>query len=99
MHDGDADAPAGAMRLVVRGRVQGVGFRWFVRETARAAGLAGWVRNDVDGSVELAAAGPVQALSALRASVSHGPPGSRVTEVEELPVGDDSLPFPFMVQR
>jgi acylphosphatase len=88
-----------ALRLVVRGRVQGVGFRWFVRESARAAGLAGWVRNNPDGSVELAASGPASALEALRAAVREGPAGARVTEVDELPVEPGTLPHPFTVHR
>ena len=45
------------IHLRIRGKVQGVGFRWFVREQARRCDLAGWVRNNPDGSVELAARG------------------------------------------
>lgn len=88
------------VRLVVRGRVQGVGFRWYVREAARAAGLSGWVRNNQDGSVELEAGGPPLALARLRAAVTEGPAGARVEIVDERPASTDAeLPFPFTVDR
>lgn len=67
----------------VRGRVQGVGFRWFVRERARALGLAGWVRNCADGSVEVLAAGDDADLSQLRSLLRSGPPGALVTGIED----------------
>ena len=89
-----------ALRLVVRGRVQGVGFRWFVRETARGLGLSGWVRNHADGSVEVTAAGPPDAMARLEAAVRAGPPGAHVTDVESRPAGAASeLPNPFTVYR
>ena len=89
-----------AVRLVVRGRVQGVGFRWFVREAARAAGVAGRVRNNVDGSVEIVAQGSAAALGALRDAVRQGPAGARVDGVEECRLDDgERLPLPFMVDR
>ena len=96
----EAPTAAPRVRLLVRGRVQGVGFRWFVREEARAAGLAGWVRNNPDGSVELEATGPAPALERLRAAVALGPAGARVATVDERPATPDAvLPFPFMVDR
>ena len=89
-----------SIHLVVRGRVQGVGFRWYVREAARAAGLSGWVRNNPDGSVEVAAAGAPDDLAMLRSAIRRGPPGASVTMVDELPVSNnESLPFPFAVDR
>jgi len=70
-----------ARRFVVRGRVQGVGFRWFVvREAARLA-VRGWTRNLPDGSVEVVAAGEQDALDALCRRLGEGPPASRVAEV------------------
>ncbi len=70
-------------RFVVRGRVQGVGFRDFVRREARLLGLAGWVRNHIDGSVELEAVGPAPALERLHQALAIGPPSGRVAAVEE----------------
>lgn len=71
------------IRFLVRGRVQGVGFRFFVLRAARAAGLAGWVRNLPDGSVELLATGEDDALTRLREALQQGPPAARVETVEE----------------
>ena len=68
------------VHLEVVGRVQGVGFRWFVRETARRAGLAGWVRNHDDGRVEIAASGSDAAIAALKSAAQMGPPGARVEQ-------------------
>lgn len=69
----------------VRGKVQGVGFRWWIRSRARGLGLAGTVRNCPDGSVEVRVRGPDGAVAALRDLLGRGPPGSRVETVEELP--------------
>jgi len=74
-----------AKRYIVRGRVQGVGFRWFVDNEARKLGLAGWVRNNLDGTVELLAMGSDEQLHALRSRLQQGPRASRVDEVRELP--------------
>lgn len=77
-------------RIVVRGRVQGVGFRWFVRDTARALGLDGWVRNLPDGrSVEALAQGPGAVLDKLVAAMRAGPPGSHVSECTTTPEAPD----------
>ncbi len=70
-------------RYIVRGRVQGVGFRWFVEAEARNLGLAGWVRNNPDGSVEVLAVGSREHLAALRGRLQQGPRASRVDAVEE----------------
>lgn len=80
-----------ARRIVVTGRVQGVGFRWFVRQAARELALTGRVRNLPDGTVEVAAAGPEEALAALRDRLREGPPGARVEGLaeEELPGAPD----------
>lgn len=91
---------AARIHLRVCGRVQGVGFRWFVREEARRAGLAGWVRNRDDGSVELAAAGEAGAIQRFAEVVRRGPDRAAVAEVEALPDdGTASLPHPFVVHR
>jgi len=76
-------SPAG-QRLVaiVRGMVQGVGYRWFVQREAARLGLEGWVANEADGSVEVVAEGPEPALGELVLMLWEGPPGSRVGNVE-----------------
>jgi acylphosphatase len=89
-----------SIHLEIRGRVQGVGFRWYVVDTARKLRLAGWVKNKADGNVELAAAGEMDALARLEAAVSAGPPGARVEEVRRLGgVSADSLQSPFGIVR
>lgn len=70
------------LHVFVRGRVQGVGYRWFVRERARELGLQGWVRNLDEGDVEVAARGAVDALDRFRARLESGPPGARVIKIE-----------------
>jgi acylphosphatase len=90
------------IRLRVRGRVQGVGFRWFVRERARSLGLSGWVRNEPDGDVLLEAGGDTSTLEQLTRAVSDGPPGSHVERVLfESPEQTDAgrLPTPFVAMR
>ena len=72
------------LALRVEGRVQGVGFRWFVRERASALGLVGWVWNAPDGAVELCAAGDERRLAELRAIVERGPRGASVEQVRVL---------------
>ena len=72
-----------ARRFVVRGRVQGVGFRWFVEREAHLLGIAGWVRNNADGSVEVLAMGTRDQLLGLRSRLREGPRAARVDDVEE----------------
>ena len=74
-----------ARRYIVRGRVQGVGFRWFVDHEARQLGLAGWVRNNFDGSVEVLAMGTEQQHTALYMKLRQGPRAARVDEVQQAP--------------
>jgi acylphosphatase len=89
-----------SVHLEVRGRVQGVGFRWYVMELARELDLAGWVRNRPDGVVEIAAAGDPTALKRLEAAATSGPPGAHVEEVRKLgEVAADSLQVPFGIVR
>jgi acylphosphatase len=66
----------------VSGRVQGVGFRYFVRQEAQTLGLDGWVANMPDGSVAFVADGPPTALERLLEIVSVGPPGAFVQDVD-----------------
>ncbi len=69
-----------SFHAVVRGRVQGVGFRYFARQRAEVHGVAGFVRNLPDGSVELHAEGPLPALNTFEADLRRGPSFGRVDE-------------------
>ena len=70
------------LHAVVRGDVQGVGFRYFVQRKAQQLGLRGWVRNNDDGTVELVAEGGRQELEQLKRALEEGPRLSRVDRVE-----------------
>jgi acylphosphatase len=88
------------IHLEIRGRVQGVGFRWFVQREARALGVRGWVANRPDGNVEIAAGGDPQAVEKLDQLARTGPPGAVVSGVATLdPPPIDSLPDPFAIVR
>jgi len=69
--------------FLVKGRVQGVGFRWFVHREAAALSLRGWVRNTEDGHVEVLAAGDPESVAELAAALRNGSRGSRVDTVIE----------------
>jgi acylphosphatase len=75
-----------ARRFTVHGRVQGVGFRFFTRERAALEGLAGWVRNAADGSVEVEAEGEREAVDRFERALRHGPAGARVDTVDVVDV-------------
>ena len=78
--------PVAAMHcvhLIVHGRVQGVGYRYFVVRRAQALGVAGWVRNRADGAVEMEAEGPSASLERLVEAARRGPMGARVAAVDE----------------
>lgn len=88
------------LHVRITGRVQGVGFRWFVREKARRFGLSGWVRNLPDGSVEVIASGDAGQLELLRSELQRGPSGASVRALEDVP--DDPtepLQTPFGMLR
>lgn len=82
------------VRVVVRGRVQGVWFRGWIVEQARSLSLRGWVRNRKDGAVEALFGGPEDAVREMVRRCHHGPPAAAVSEVEEHP-GRDPLPDGF----
>jgi acylphosphatase len=87
------------IHVVVRGRVQGIGFRWFVREAARALDVAGWVLNRPDGSVEVEADGSEAAIQSLRAALQTGPEGAVVAALDDLGPTGDVLARPFIIRR
>ena len=70
------------VRLLIEGRVQGVGFRAFVAREAQAKGAAGFVRNLRDGRVEVLAQGAPDAVASLGEACRRGPPGSHVTRID-----------------
>ena len=69
-------------RLRIHGRVQGVGFRHYMTREARRRGVAGWVRNRRDGTVEAIVQGSLEAVEGLIVWARHGPPSAHVTDVE-----------------
>ncbi|MEO8566222.1 MAG: acylphosphatase [Betaproteobacteria bacterium] len=71
-----------ARRLVIAGRVQGVGFRYAFADEARMRGLGGWVRNRRDGRVEALVSGPAPDVDAMIAWARVGPPAARVSSVD-----------------
>jgi acylphosphatase len=71
-----------ARRFVVRGRVQGVGFRVFAQDAARLEGLHGWVTNRVDGTVEVHAEGDREAITRFERQLRRGPAGAHIDQIE-----------------
>jgi acylphosphatase len=85
---------------LVKGRVQGVGFRWFVHREAAELGLRGWVRNTDTGHVEVVASGSPEVLAELKSALRTGSRGSRVDAVIEQDLADDedSKLGPFVIE-
>ncbi len=85
---------------LVKGRVQGVGFRWFVHREAAELGLHGWVRNTDTGEVELVAAGDAESLAELEAALKKGSRGSRVDGVIRHELADSEAEGlgPFVIE-
>ena len=78
-------------QVTIRGRVQGVGYRYWVEQQARARGLEGWVRNRRDGRVEALFAGPPDVVSGMIALCRRGPAAARVAAVEEEQANAEAL--------
>jgi acylphosphatase len=90
---------ARAVHLRIAGRVQGVGYRDFVRGEADARGLTGWVRNRRDGTVEAMVSGAADAVDELIAACWRGPPGARVADIQIEPApGDADLRAGFAIR-
>ena len=77
-------------RYIVKGRVQRVGFRFFVEDAAQREGIQGYVRNQHDGSVEIVAEGDAEALQRFEMAVRRGPAGARVDDVDTIEVEPSS---------
>ena len=77
--------------VTVRGRVQGVGYRYFVERAARSHDIEGWVRNRRDGSVEAVFAGPAEAVAAIIAACRRGPSSARVEALQDDAATPDML--------
>ena len=77
--------------VTIRGRVQGVGYRYFVEQAARSRDLEGWVRNRRDGSVEAVFAGAAEAVTAMIAACRRGPSPARVEAVQDEAGNPDML--------
>ena len=86
-------------RLRIRGRVQGVGYRDALCQEAQRLGVAGWVRNRSDGSVEALVQGEPQAVEALVAWAHTGPPAARVVEVTVEAGAHEAPPAAGFVRR
>jgi len=84
-------------KLLITGRVQGVGYRWSLCAEAEILGLAGWVRNRHDGSVEALLIGPAELVEALTAWARRGPPSAQVAAVlcNDQPTADGEVPSGF----
>lgn len=96
-----APTPRKRLRCVISGEVQGVGFRWQVRERARDLGVTGYVHNTAENAVEVVAEGPENALEALKAFCYRGPDGATVSHVlvEESPATGDFATFDIRSER
>jgi acylphosphatase len=88
------------LHFLIRGRVQGVGFRWFVHREAAELGLRGWVRNTDTGEVEVLAAGDPEGLADLRTELHKGSRGSRVDAIleDELAESESESLGPFQIE-
>ena len=78
-------------RVIIRGRVQGVGYRAFTEITALEHGIEGWVRNRHDGSVEALFCGREDEVAAMIAACRHGPPGARVEAIDQREATPDEI--------
>jgi acylphosphatase len=87
-----------ARRYIIHGRVQGVGFRYFVSSEAQKLGIAGWVRNNMNGTVEALAAGSREQLARFHESLCRGPRAARVENVEVFPAEAEGLTGTFRIE-
>jgi len=88
-----------ARRFLIRGGVQGVGYRFFAQRAAAKHQVVGYVRNEPDGSVEVLAEGPASNVEAFKNELAAGPQWSRVEQVEEITLGPSGRYTSFRVER
>jgi acylphosphatase len=88
-----------ARQFIVRGEVQGVGYRFFAQRAAAAHQVVGYVKNMPDGSVESLAEGPLQSVEAFKNDLAAGPRHARITQVEEKVVEPTGRYMSFRVER
>lgn len=86
-------------KYTIHGWVQGVGFRWFTRQAAEAAGVSGWVRNMPDGTVEAVASGAPDDLEVFEQRIHEGPTSARVERIEEETAADSEAGDGFEIRR
>jgi acylphosphatase len=79
-------------RLIIEGRVQGVGYRYWAERAANELGLVGWVRNLRDGRVEMIVAGDADQITRMVEACRQGPRSARVEQVREFPQEDEGWP-------
>jgi len=87
-----------ARRYVIGGRVQGVGFRFFVEAAGLREGIQGWVRNLPDGRVEIAAEGDRDAMERFERAIRQGPPHARVDDVDVDPAEPSDRMIGFSIR-
>ncbi len=92
---GESESHERRLHAVVHGRVQGVGYRATTMDEARRLQLAGWVRNRIDGTVEVLAEGPAAKLALFLSYLHRGPLGARVSGVTEAWSEAQGAPMPF----
>jgi len=85
-------------KLIIKGIVQGVNFRYYTQREARKYGIAGWVRNNADSSVEVLAQGTKEQLAGLRSRLRAGPRAARVDDVEEFETKPNSELTTFRIE-
>ena len=86
-----------ARRFTISGRVQGVGFRWFAKDVASREGVAGWVRNEPDGRVEVLVEGEAEAVTRVERALRTGPRGARVATFNSYDEPPQGLRVPFEI--
>ncbi len=86
------------VRVTIRGRVQGVGFRYSLQHVAEQHGVSGWCRNQRDGTVEAVFAGAAEAVDQVLAWCRQGPPMARIDEVQTQPADDEPIWPGFLIR-